>query len=1108
MELKKGVILLLLCTLVICEASALTPDSIQIFTDKPWVVAGGTETSILTVRVENSTTPGAPISGALVSITISDPQMGSISPVSQSIGNTSQSVSFTFRPGIKSGNASISVSVTNEGVSKTNSTIQQIDHASPKYLSQISFPEAGTVATDIPIIVRMMDRYGNPVDSKREDSESREAETMIFADSPDSNGGFWSGVLNPAHQLAVHVDWMGNVTVQYRLPTHAGDNILQITAPSGVILNQTLSKTMWINIKGIPDQPVWVGSQITSPYDENPEAPNYAVANGVDIFSIYYTVYDKYNNPVPGMNISWTAYSNSTGTETKQFTTNYQGLIYLEYGPSTELHSVTLTVRIVGYPAVPVLQDDIRFTSGGPAIFTVYGNPELIASKEANSASNSFIRAHLTDNMGRPIEGEPVVFTILSDNGGGTPLVTRSSFANGSYVTTTSAATNAEGYAIVSFYPGSFPDESSANYSQNATGIAEVQASFYNATFKFGDQDTATITYKNYPYLRVETFVDPTLVDVNKTVNVTIQMTGDGYAPHRPIDVVLCDSRGETMLGDLYAFSGQSGTTNDKEVWAQIAIWNFSYQFSPRDRIGLVSFGMWHVTDALTGPSSGGYAGLDGDSSAQQQVYADVHYWPYPTNYTDFSTVDIPLSYVTSALRTQILTTNVTPSKIGIGGGGRREVPTRYGLYMALKELATKSNSSDTVKAVVLLLDDQRSGWGDPLASGTCASVYDSADPMACADWSQGKSGTYCAFADLGGCGDSRQNLATYASSLGVRIYTILLPQKNCQMDSATKDEALAIAQQTGGQEYDACSAADLDKWYQDIAQKLKIYAGANTNMALNFSTINITYNNITTGYPGSQVFAYEYQQNVSTRITSWNTTTYPNAIPDKLHVPPYPATAIPGPVNGNITYPFSLNQVNEWNTTNSLSFYVGNISIGQTWQGKFRLRALKPGFINLFGDASEICYMTDLGQNCIQLPVTLITAIQNATNTTHEQVQLDIIDGSLNATPSQSTELLNVTWTLNYTGNNPVDQRAYYEFSSDGSIWSGNWVDFGMNSTGGNPIDHGNYTLLLDVRDMVGYIKIKIFSYEIPLGGASDVEELREPIRVGQYRAANIKIS
>jgi hypothetical protein len=35
-----------------------------------------------------------------------------------------------------------------------------------------------------------------------------------------------------------------------------------------------------------------------------------------------------------------------------------------------------------------------------------------------------------------------------------------------------------------------------------------------------------------------------------------------------------------------------------------------------------------------------------------------------------------------------------------------------------------------------------------------------------------------------------------------------------------------------------------------------------------------------------------------------------------------------------------------------------------------------------------------------------------------------------------------------------------------------------------------------------------KVFSYEIPLGGASDVEETDMPVRVGKAREASIKIS
>ncbi len=169
---------------------------------------------------------------------------------------------------------------------------------------------------------------------------------------------------------------------------------------------------------------------------------------------------------------------------------------------------------------------------------------------------------------------------------------------------------------------------------------------------------------------------------------------------------------------------------------------------------------------------------------------------------------------------------------------------------------------------------------------------------------------------------------------------------------------------------------------------------------------------------------------------------------------------------------------------------------------------ALRPGLINLFGNSSNICFNSIDGSNCIIPPDTYITAVDNLTAHTKDQNQLDIIDGSLVVFPSNSTEILDIAWVLNYTGNNIVEQEVYYQFSPDGVTWSGNWIKSDQNLTGGYPLDHVNYTTNLDVRDMLGYIRIKVFSFEIPMGGASDIEETRDPIPVGLARAASIKIS
>jgi len=1082
---RAGLVLLVLFAIVI-PSGAFIPADISISSD--WAIAGGGSLPI-TVHIHNMTL--GDVAGAAVSLTPVNSTMGTVSPLT-TVTDSSGNALFTFFPGTIKGNASLSLNAWyNSSYHIENVTYtQKIDHTVPRYFDQITYNKTAIAGATIPITVRMTDTYGNTVDSKRVQNDY--SENVTFRGPLGTDGGFNASlpVIFPylSNELLVPVDATGNATVQYRVSTRAGDNILQIVGPTTVIAKDTNSYYTWIDIHGIPDVPATILSSISSQNDGHS-----AYADGIDLFRIYYTVIDQYSNPIPNVQLSLI----STKGDHYTYVTNLQGYVYLEYGPSTQVQDILLTASLPAYPGIAPLADTIRFVATGPAIFVVTANPNMIASRDVHSGSFSYIKGELTDTMGRPIAGEAVTFTILSDTANAT-RTQLSSFAASGQLNTTSTLTDMNGFAVVPLYPGAFSIVTAEG------GVVQVIAQWGSVT-----SPPVTVTYKNYPFLSAKTSVSPTVVAKNDTVNLTIQLIGDGYTPHKPIDVMLCDTRGSTMLQDLYTFQGQTGTTNDKEVCAQTAIWNFTYQFRDTDRLGLVTYGMYGVVDAINGPASSGYPGPDGGGSGSMQAYLTAHYQPYPRNYIDYATLEFPLTSATNALRQAILTDNVTPSKMTLGGGGTNVVPVRYGLYKALKELATNSTSSDTVKGVVLLMDDQYSSWGDPLASGTCKAVYNPANPLTCADFSQGKAGQYCAFADLGGCGDPRQNLATYANSLNTKIYVILLPQKGCQIDTKITSIADALATSTGGLRYSACSATDLGGIYYNIAQKLLVYASINTTMNLAFQNVSWTYNNITQLLPGNQVFDYQFINGKSTNVTSWNQSV--NPLPDALTVPPYPGDAIPGPVNGKITYPYSLNQTTDW-LDSSLGFYVGNVTIGQTWQANLTFKALKAGFLEIVGNKSQICFTAQPPQPCIPLPPAYVTVLEDLTQNATNQNRLDIIDGSLNATPANSSELLTVGWKTNYTGSDTVTQTLSYQFSKDGTQWPNMWIEAETSTTNrpfGSPYE--SFTSLMDVRNMVGFVKLKVVAQEILPGGelgVSDVEIRDDPINIGAFYQNYIKLT
>jgi hypothetical protein len=529
------------------------PVTIGVTGTPDWIVVGG-QTAELTVKVTNEL--GNPISGAMVTASSLDGNMGRITGSASGATNPNGLVYFYFQSGQKSGNAPIEMAVKyTDGTGIRDNTVthyQKVDHDLPRYFDQIQYPFRGTVASNVSITVNMKDRFGNPVDSLRENDERRIAETVRYAISIESDGSIWDGItyVPQMYQRLQPVNEQGDSSVQIQLDTRTQNNYVHITAPPSVVSNQTGRNDVWIPIQGIADIPETIASSITSQFEPDPLLNHTASADGVDKFSILYVVYDRHLNPVPDVILRW----NTSRGEIREFITNIDGRAFVTYGPSTEIQTVTLTVSNQTPAGTVWRNDTVTFIEGGPAIFTVAANPFTLASRDVNQNSSALILARVMDDMGRSIPGEVVHFLITADDSN-TPQKLDSSFdpaddTNRSITVTT----NADGYAIVVFYPGSFPMVGEDGYNPSATGSANIKVTWDDEPAKY-----VTISYMNFPYIRAETFVDPPTAEVNETVNITIQLIGEGYAPYAPVDAVLCTNRGESMLKGYVLPRGQRG---------------------------------------------------------------------------------------------------------------------------------------------------------------------------------------------------------------------------------------------------------------------------------------------------------------------------------------------------------------------------------------------------------------------------------------------------------------------------------------------------------------------------------------------------------------------
>ncbi|MDH7594082.1 MAG: hypothetical protein QHG99_07005, partial [Methanomicrobiales archaeon] len=366
MQISRGFLIIVSLLLLVTGVHALVPDQVTIWTDREWLTAGSNEISNITVQVINTTEPLKPVEGAVVSVWCENSLMGNISsPQVQTIGNSSQVVTFRFQVGNLSGDAIIHVSVKHPEIAETMevSGIQHIDHAAPLAFALLSFPSSAPVGSIVQIQVQLKDRYGNIVDSRREDSEGRTAESIVFRDSEDGDGWFIDGT-NFVNSITRNVSSEGEAMVQYRLATKAGDNIISIKPPSTVSPPQT-----FITIKGFGV----LSAEILA--DMNPPS-GVVYANNMDSISILYTVRDADKNPIRNATIERTTSLGETGT----FRTNDQGQVITTYGPKSSVGTVSIIASVQGYPSVMVIST-VQFIHTEAVMWELTASPQTLASR-------------------------------------------------------------------------------------------------------------------------------------------------------------------------------------------------------------------------------------------------------------------------------------------------------------------------------------------------------------------------------------------------------------------------------------------------------------------------------------------------------------------------------------------------------------------------------------------------------------------------------------------------------------------------------------------------------------------------------------------------------
>jgi hypothetical protein len=779
-----------------------------------------------------------------------------------------------------------------------------------------------------------------------------------------------------------------------------------------------------------------VPSRITAVVTPDDPASQPCDGEADHIFTFVYTLYDKHGNIAKNQSLLLhTSWSEETDTT---FTTNDYGQIWLTYGPHETAGNISVTATSITNTSVTDTHY-VEFYSTDPVNMVLMASPQTMGSLDSGSSIRANLSAEVIDTKGNPVHNETVTFSIGTPVYDGTYNITA-----GPELTSTSAVTDSDGFAIVQFKPGAFSrNATDIDYTQTATGHVTVTATW--GTVK----RTVQLTWKNYPYLSADTAVSPITIALNGTVDLTIKLKGDGWALQpNPIDVDLVLDRSGSMGYDISGKNTNPPTSLTRLYIAKTAATNFVGNMTPgQDRVGLFS---------------------------------------YSSTVTHNAALQTPFGPVTSAIS-------------GLSATGATN--TREATKQAIDDMiAHKNTNTKAVRAVIVMTDGDWNLYGAPNGKGNGFPSTDSILNNNIASWSGGATdfSTYYYYTDLGGgnyhdgttkvnvpnndpesggtvvnyyntkavyydnAEFANQNLSIYAKNNNIRLYFIFFAGTP---NPTSKTTLQTMANATGGFYQQATTAADLNDAYKKIAGDLQTAAGVNTSMQVVFNNVNVS--GVT--FPGAEVYSYVYNPSTtsgSTRIT-WQDG------------------------NTNVT-----DQTADWNADHNLNFTIGTITLGQTWQADMLFNITKAGNVEAFGNSS-LCFNN--GADCLFLPVKYINVIPNLTNSGLSMGGIQITD--LHPTQTKNiTDFLPLTWNLTYPGNITRSATEDIYYSTDNN----QWTHFDTKSSG--PCNQSPQYSNLDVRDLpAGTYFIRVLAKAEDATGDEKITETG--IQIGMAGKSYIKL-
>jgi hypothetical protein len=566
MRPNAGILIFISLLLLVGTVEALQPDSITFNSNPEWVIANGIDQSAITVTIKNQS-QNVTLSSS--SVTFSPDSLGTMHPTNV-ITNSNGEATSNFKVKTKSGNATITVFVTNGTDSNTFTIYQNIDHDSPFYDFTIgpplfTYPAEGTVGTNVSFKVSILDKWGNPIDNRRGNHLISLHASSALSPTEPYFVGYGQDIVNQP------LDANGTFSVNVQLTTKSGSNKILMDPFEGKISTQI----------------AWITAIATgNPYSMTGTiSPEHALtANNVDYFVIDYFIFDIYGNLLNDKYF-WVNTTLSGDGEQVLKASNSLGQIRLKYGPKSIANNITITATSIDNQSVTNTLH-AEFVPAGATDMVLIISPQVLMSRELPNSAPAQVYGMVTSSNGFPIQGEIVTFEILSITNNPSGVKTGDpSFSSTDTVLKVDATTDNNGIASVSLYPGSF----NSSYNSTASGSCYVKATWNSQPTK---NPNIQVEWKNYPYLSIQVDATPQTVRVNDTILFNITVTGNGYKMvSHPIAVVL----DLDTSSSLHSVSAGDKDTNGLKRFEneKIVAKNFVDSLNASTQVGLVTYGFY-----------------------------------------------------------------------------------------------------------------------------------------------------------------------------------------------------------------------------------------------------------------------------------------------------------------------------------------------------------------------------------------------------------------------------------------------------------------------------------------------------------------------------------